>query len=440
MNRPTNEEFSSTALQGVESVQKLKAYIASIDTLPARGGKVHISAVAESAGIDRQVLYKNPVARQLLEEAVSVKGLRGIVAREASGEAAMNSPYRRFLALQSELADERTRRNERPTFTDAIEDLLSHMRSERGLSLNYQTSNLRSLKNFSTWISNTYPEKNPQTTLTRDLAEYLAAEQARGLAPGSIKLITTALKVLFAFLKSRGVIKKDPAKALRLPKLPRHLPSVLSKPEITRLLSVNLAGRPFPFRDQAVLELLCASGLRVAELANARLEHLDLGNRTLRIVGKGNKWRIVPFHPSCSEALVDYLENERTHLRGASGSDAFLFLSRRGKPLTTVRLWQIVKELGALAGLQTAVTHTSYGTPLPLIWSKTERTSALFRRFWDTPILEPHKSMCTSIGPASRQTTNSSTPERNEKGPSDHPVRPIPGSGAKRLATDSCCL
>jgi integrase/recombinase XerD len=355
MNRPTSEESSPTAFQGIESVQKLKAYIASIDNLPVKGGKVRVSAVAEAAGIDRQVLYKNPVARQLLEEAVTEKGLRGIVAREASSDASMTSPYRRFLALQSDLAHERTRRNERPKFTDAIEDLLSHMRSERGLSLNYQASNLRSLKSFSTWISNTYPEKNPQTTLTRDLAEYLAAEQARGLAPGSIKLITTALKVLFAFLKARGAIKKDPAKALRLPKLPRHLPNVLNQVEIGKLLSVDLANRPFPFRDQAVLELLCASGLRVAELANARLEHLDLGNRTLRIVGKGNRWRIVPFHPSCGKALVDYLENERPILRGTGGGDAFLFLSRRGKPLTTVRLWQILKELGTLAGLQTAV-------------------------------------------------------------------------------------
>lgn len=350
-----NQSETEVEFPPLEDIQKLKAYIESIDTLPARGDKVHVSAVAEASGIDRQALYKNPVARRLLEDAVTKKGLTGIAARDGQSETALPSSYRRFLALQSDVAHERTRRNERPSFTDAVEDLLSHMSSERGLSLNYLASNLRSLKAFSKWISDAYPDKDPRTTLTSDLAEYLATEQARGLAPGSIKLTTMALKVLFAFLKARGAIKTDPAKALRLPKLPRRLPNVLSEPDIGRLLSVNSAGRPFPFRDRAMLELLSASGLRVAELANARLEHLDIVNRALRIIGKGSKWRIVPFTQRCAAALTGYLENERPQLLKTSCSDGIIFLSRRGKTLTTVRLWQIVRELGNLAGLGTRV-------------------------------------------------------------------------------------
>src|SRR5271165_4168259 len=248
-------------------------------------------------------------------------------------ETALARLYRSFLTLQSETAGERTRQNEPRKFWSAIEDLLAHMSSERGLSIHYQLSTLRSLRQFSYWMGETYPETDPGKTLTCHLAEFLSAERARGLAPASIKLVTVALKVLFDFLKSRGAIKKDPAKALRLPKLPQHLPNVLSKLEISQLLSLNLTARPFPFRDQAMLELFCASGLRVDELRNARLEHLDLENRTLRVVGKGNKWRIVPMTSRCAQALASYIQNERRGLIKTGISDGVIFLSRHGKTL-----------------------------------------------------------------------------------------------------------
>src|SRR5271165_3839522 len=266
-------------------------------------------------------------------------------------ETALAKLYRSFLTLQSEIAGERNRHNQPRKFWAAIEELLTHMSTERGLSLNYQLSTLRSLRSFSYWMSETHPETDPAKTLTCHLAEYLATEHARGLAPASIKLIIVALKVLFAFLKDRGAIKRDPAKVLRLPKLPRHLPKVLSDIGVNQLLSANLAGSPLPFRDQAVMELFCASGIRVNELANARLKYLDLCNRTLRIIGKGSKWRIVPFTQRCGDALARYMENERPHLIKPGIDNECIFLSRRGKTLTTVRLWQIVKELGNLAGL-----------------------------------------------------------------------------------------
>src|ERR1700730_3394141 len=111
-------------LRGAESVKKLKAYLESVDALPVTGNKVHVSAVAEAVRIDRQVLYKNPIARQLVAEAVAEKGLRGIVPRENRSEIGFAQLDRRFAALQSDIAHGRTRRNERPKFADGIEDLM----------------------------------------------------------------------------------------------------------------------------------------------------------------------------------------------------------------------------------------------------------------------------------------------------------------------------
>jgi site-specific recombinase XerD len=109
--------------------------------------------------------------------------------------------------------------------------------------------------------------------------------------------------------------------------------------------------RPYPRRDIAMVELLYGSGLRVGELTSARLEHTNLEERFIRVTGKGNKTRVVPIGRKACDAIRTYLERERRML-ARPGGGSYLFLSRRGGKLTTQRVWQIVKELGALAGLE----------------------------------------------------------------------------------------
>jgi site-specific recombinase XerD len=111
--------------------------------------------------------------------------------------------------------------------------------------------------------------------------------------------------------------------------------------------------RPYPRRDMAMVELLYGSGLRVGELTSARLEHTNLEERFIRVTGKGNKTRVVPIGRKACNAIRNYLEKERRML-ARPGIGSYLFFSRRGK-LTTQRVWQIVRELGALAGLEKKV-------------------------------------------------------------------------------------
>ena len=235
------------------------------------------------------------------------------------------------------------------SFPEAIDQFLLYLATERGLSENYQLSTRRSLEEFADWVGVKY-HKEPAAVGTNEITEYLGFRKSVGLAPASMKLIVVALKIFFRFLKARGMSGQDPADVLALPRLIRYLPDTANEVQVEQLLSTNLRGRPFPLRDRAILELLYACGLRISELTGARLENLNLEQRILRVVGKGNKMRLVPVGRKACTALESYLDMERPELVSRrTGSE--IFLSRHGKKLTTQRVWQIVKEIVELAGI-----------------------------------------------------------------------------------------
>jgi integrase/recombinase XerD len=234
-------------------------------------------------------------------------------------------------------------------FPEAIDQFILYLATERGLSKNYQLSTRRSLEEFAEWIRQKSGE--PEEVRIEDLTSYLARRKSDGLAPASLKLIVVALKIFFRFLNARNVIAGDPAELLVLPRLTRYLPETLNELQIDRLLAVDLRTRAFPLRDRAMLELLYASGLRISELAGARLEHLNLEERFIRVVGKGNKTRIVPVGRHACNAINVYLTSERPALVGKrTGSE--IFLARHGRRLTTQRIWQIVKEIAETGGFE----------------------------------------------------------------------------------------
>ena len=147
--------------------------------------------------------------------------------------------------------------------------------TERGLSDNYQLSTRRSLTEFATWCA-----KRREITDVREvklplISDYLANLKKRGLAASSIKLVVVALKIFFRFLIAKARIERDPTETLSLPRIERYLPETLNELQVEQLIeSINTA-HPLGLRDRAMLELLYASGLRISELANARLENFN---------------------------------------------------------------------------------------------------------------------------------------------------------------------
>jgi integrase/recombinase XerD len=236
-------------------------------------------------------------------------------------------------------------------FAEAIDCFILYLATERGLSENYQLLTKRSLEKFADWAKTAKLFASPSEVELSSLTEYLGTEKERGLAPGSMKLVVVALKIFFRFLKMRLMIDRDPAELLPLPRLARFLPETLNQPQVNHLLEVSLEGRPFPLRDRAILELFYASGLRISELAGARLENLNLQERLIRVLGKGAKTRLVPVGRIACEAIAQYVDQERIRLvRPKTGNE--VFLSRHGKKLTTQRIWQIIKEIAATAGFE----------------------------------------------------------------------------------------
>lgn len=233
----------------------------------------------------------------------------------------------------------------------AIDSFIRYLAVERGLSDNYQLSTQRSLGEFAQWAKTSRKIDNPRQINLSILSDYLAERKRGGLSASSIKLIVVALKIFFRYLASKGEIARDPAEALALPRIERYLPETLNELQVQQLIESIPTNVPLGLRDRAMVELLYASGLRISELANARLEHVDLEHGVIRVTGKGNKTRLVPVGRKACEALTNYLTNERTRLvKKKTGSE--VFLSARGTRLTTARIWQIVKAHAKRSGLE----------------------------------------------------------------------------------------
>lgn len=232
----------------------------------------------------------------------------------------------------------------------AIDSFIRYLAVERGLSENYQLSTQRSLAEFEAWCRLKKKITDPNAVTLALLSEYLGDRKRGGLSASSIKLIVVALKIFFRFLAGRGAITRDPAGSLALPRIERYLPETLNELQVEQLIETIDTKVPLGLRDRAIIELLYASGLRISELANARLENLDSGGRILRVVGKGNKTRLVPVGRKACEALASYLSMERPRLLKRRSSSE-IFLSERGTKLTTARIWQIVKKHARQSGL-----------------------------------------------------------------------------------------
>jgi integrase/recombinase XerD len=249
-----------------------------------------------------------------------------------------------------------------------IEDFILYLATERGLSESYQLSTRISLEGFACWLERkkigdavvekllAAGEPIPDVDVRvadislQEISDYLAHKKRLRLSPASIKLVVVAIKIFFRWLQQRQRIPKDPAEVLPLPRLERYLPETMNELQVERLLDGVSSNAPRGLRDRAILELLYASGLRVSELVNARLENLDLDARFIRVTGKGNKTRIVPIGSKACDAIGLYLNRERPGMvKKKTGSE--VFLSTRGTKLTTVRIWQIVKQSAKLAGL-----------------------------------------------------------------------------------------
>ena len=239
-----------------------------------------------------------------------------------------------------------------PDWEEAIEGCLGYLATEKSHALNTQMINRIALESFANWMDRNHAALEPGLLVKEHIRGYLRAQRTeKRLAPSSMKIIVVALRHFFAHLKRENIIGHDLLSALDLPRLDRLLPEMLSEAEVERLLSLELPETPLGLRDRALLEVLYASGLRAGELVGLRLENYLREEKLLRVIGKGNRERIVPVGEKAVAALDCWLAKGRPLLvKAKTGGE--IFLNERGGRLSTARIWQIVQEMAKLAGLE----------------------------------------------------------------------------------------
>jgi integrase/recombinase XerD len=246
-----------------------------------------------------------------------------------------------------------------------VEDFLQYLRHERGQAEHTQKTYAALLKKFTDWAAKQNLTDWKSVEL-RHLMAFLQHERVRPLADEpkksvkrlsseSVYLEIAALRAFYRFAENEKFLPANVAENLSLPRRWQRLPKALSNDEIKKLLEPEKPETPESLCDQAVLELGYASGLRLAELRNLRLEQLHLDAGFINVIGKGNKERVVPVGRTAVAALNRYIETGRPKLVTPK-SPANVFLTRRGTPFAAVTLWLHIKQRVRRAGVSRNIT------------------------------------------------------------------------------------
>lgn len=197
----------------------------------------------------------------------------------------------------------------------------------------------------------------PMERLTRgDLSEYLLWRQGEGIESRTQAKSISALRAFYRYLMEEGLVESNPASQLEIPKAANRLPGVLTVQEVEALMEPIDLATPAGMRDMALFELIYSCGLRISEAVDLTLDTVFVDQGILRVVGKGDKERLVPMGEMAQEALRRYMDVGRPQLVKNAGIQQ-LFLNQRGGPLSRKGMWKRFKELAALAGIEAKV-HT----------------------------------------------------------------------------------
>lgn len=234
-----------------------------------------------------------------------------------------------------------------------------YLKIERSLSENSILAYRQDIDKLAGFMEKNFPETMPNNVQLYHLRQFVKVLAELSISEFSQARIISGIKAFFKFMIYEDKITENPAVLLEAPKLTRTLPDTLSYAEIEQLFDVVPLGEPEGHRNRAMMEMLYSSGLRVSELTNLKISQYyeDIG--FLRILGKGNKERLVPIGKSAAKYLAIYLKEVRALQVIAIGHEDYVFLNRRGKKLSRVMVFLIIKKMVEKAGIRKKVSpHT----------------------------------------------------------------------------------
>lgn len=241
----------------------------------------------------------------------------------------------------------------------AIKSFSHYLKLEKSLSSNSIEAYIRDIKKLSDFSVHQLGDKKPTDLVLNDLQEFIKFLFDLGLSARSQARIISGIKGFYSFLRYEKVIEINPSTLLEAPKVGRKLPVVLSLDEIDQLQDAVDMSKPDGQRNRAIIEALYSCGLRVSELTNLKISDLYRNDGFFRITGKGNKQRLVPAGRRVLHEIDTYIDSRRAELNIQAGHQDFIFLNRRGKQLTRVMIFTIIKDLCKVAGIKKQVSpHT----------------------------------------------------------------------------------
>jgi integrase/recombinase XerD len=239
------------------------------------------------------------------------------------------------------------------------ESFRAHLRLEKSLAGNSIDSYLSDVSKLFQFLGMAYPDLKPPAVTLNHLREFVSWLNDIGLSARSQARIISGIKSFFGFLAIENLVTGSPAGLLEAPRLPRHLPDILSAGEITRILSVIDLSKPLGHRNKAIIEVLYGCGLRVSELTGLKISQISFSGEYVKVAGKGSKERLIPLGHSAAAALEQYIRFERVHQDPAPKDADRVFINNRGNGLTRVMVFNIVKKLAGMAGIKKPVSpHT----------------------------------------------------------------------------------
>ncbi|MVT08640.1 site-specific tyrosine recombinase XerD [Chitinophaga tropicalis] len=235
----------------------------------------------------------------------------------------------------------------------------AYLQLERSLSANSIEAYLRDVEKLVQYLSSSGNRQTPDQLTLDQLQSFVHWVAELGMTATSQARIISGVKAFYKYLLLEDMVKQDPTQLLEAPKTRRQLPDVLSFEEIEQIISQIKAGTPEGQRNRAILETMYSCGLRVSEVVNLKISQLHFDAGFIRVVGKGDKERLVPIGSDAIKYINIYKEEIRVHVPVKPGQDDILFLNRRGSALSRVMIFLVIKELSAAAGINKQVSpHT----------------------------------------------------------------------------------
>lgn len=240
-----------------------------------------------------------------------------------------------------------------------INGFKSWLKVERSLSGNSVNAYLHDLALFDQYLQSEQLRLSPSDIRLEHLQGFILRINEQGLSARSQARIISGLKSFFKYCLLENLTQDDPSQLLETPKLGRKLPDTLSVDDINRLIAAIDLSKPEGVRNKAMLETLYSCGLRVSELVNLRLSNLHLEIGFLKVIGKGDKERLVPVGSVATRHLKIYLNEVRSHQTIQHGYEDYVFLNNRGRALSRVMVFTIIKNLAMKIDLRKRISpHT----------------------------------------------------------------------------------